>query len=44
MECLGQDPVSGKIVAVNKSLKQGKNFKYLGCGISYEMEKMFNKN
>jgi hypothetical protein len=36
MEFLGQDPVSGKIFAVNKCLQQGKNFKYLGCEIYYE--------
>jgi len=36
MKFLGQDPVGCKIVAVNKCLQQGKNFKYLGCEISYE--------
>jgi len=36
MEFLGQDPVRCKIVAINKCLQQGKNFKYLGCEISYE--------
>jgi hypothetical protein len=36
MEFLGQDPVRCKIVAIHKCLQQGKNFKYLGCEISYE--------
>ena len=35
MEFLGQDPVKCKMVAVNKCVQQRKNFKYLGCEISY---------
>jgi hypothetical protein len=36
---LGQDPVKCKIVVDNKCSQQLKNFKYLGCTISYENEK-----
>lgn len=36
IEFLGQDPLRCKIVAVNKCLQHGKNFKHLGCKISYE--------
>jgi hypothetical protein len=33
----GQDPVRCKIIVVNnKRLQQARNFKYLGCRISYE--------
>jgi len=33
----GQDPVRYKIIVVdNKCLQQVRNFKYLGCEISYE--------
>jgi len=31
----GRDPVSRKITVDNKCLQQAKNFKYLGCEISY---------
>jgi hypothetical protein len=36
MLCLGQDQVRSKIIVDNKCLQQVKNFKYLGCEISYE--------
>jgi len=36
MAFLGQDPVTCKIFVENKCLQQVKNFKYLGCEISYE--------
>jgi hypothetical protein len=44
MLCLGQDQVRSKIVADNKCLQQVKNFKYLGCEISYEDGKDIYKN
>ena len=44
MAFLGQDPVRCKIVVNNKFLQHGKNFKYLGCEISYENEKDLTKN
>jgi len=40
---LAQDPVRCKFIMVNKSLKQLKNFKYLGSEISYENEKYVQK-
>jgi len=43
MAFLEQDPVRCKIVVANKCL-QAKNFKYFGCEIYYEYEKIFNKN
>jgi hypothetical protein len=39
MAFLEPDPVVD-----NKCLQQVKNFKYLDCEISYENEKVFNKN
>jgi hypothetical protein len=39
MAFLGQDPVTRKIFVENKCLQQVRNFKYLGCEISYENEK-----
>jgi hypothetical protein len=39
MAFLGQCPVKCKIVVNNKCLYQVKNFKYLGCEISYGNEK-----
>jgi hypothetical protein len=39
MKLSGQDPVRCKIIVDNKCLQQVKNFKYLGCKISYENEK-----
>jgi hypothetical protein len=44
MTFLEQDPVGCKTVVDNKCLHQVKNFKYLGCEISYENEKIFNKD
>jgi len=43
MACLGQDTVKCKIVVDNKHLQHVKNFKYLGCEISYENEKNIQK-
>jgi hypothetical protein len=40
---LGQDPVRCKTIEDNKYLQQAKNFKYLGCEISYEYEKDFQQ-
>jgi hypothetical protein len=39
MAVLGQYPVKSKIIVNNKCLYQVKNFKYLGCEISYGNEK-----
>jgi hypothetical protein len=39
MAFLGKDPVTCKIFVENKHLQQVRNFKYLGCEISYENEK-----
>jgi hypothetical protein len=39
MAFLGQDPVISKTAVDNNCLQQVKNFKYLGCEISYEHEK-----
>jgi hypothetical protein len=36
MAFLDQDPVRYAIIAGSKCLQQVMNFKYLGCGISYE--------
>jgi hypothetical protein len=44
MAFLRQDPVICKIFVENKCLQQVRNFKYLGCEISYGNEKIFNKN
>jgi len=38
MAFLGQDTVRCKIAVNNKCLQQVKNFKFLGCEISYENE------
>lgn len=39
MECVGQDQVRCEIIVDNKLL-QVQNFKCLGCGISFENEKV----
>jgi hypothetical protein len=39
MAFLGQDPVRCEMVVDNKCSQQVKNFKYLGCEISYEYER-----
>jgi len=39
MAFFGQDPVTCKIFVENKYLQQVRNFKYLGCEMSYENEK-----
>jgi len=39
MAFLWQDPVTCKIFVENKYLQQVRNFKYLGCEMSYENEK-----
>jgi len=39
MAFLEQDPVGYKTVVNYKCLQQVKNFKYLGCEISYENKK-----
>jgi len=44
MVFLGQDPVRCNIVVDNKCLQQVKNFKFLGCEISYKNEGVFNKD
>jgi hypothetical protein len=36
MSFLGQNPVRSETIVGNKCLQQVKNFKYLGCEISYE--------
>jgi len=41
---LGQDPVRCKIVVHNNWLQKLENFKYLCCEMSYENEKIFNRN
>jgi hypothetical protein len=38
------NPVRCKIEVDNKCLQQVKNFKYIGCEISYENEKDLQKN
>jgi hypothetical protein len=38
MAFLVEDPVRCKIIVGNKCLQQVRNFKYLGCEISYENE------
>ena len=38
MAFLGHYPVRCKFLVDNKCLKQGENFKYLGCEISYGTE------
>jgi hypothetical protein len=43
MALLGPDPVRRKIIVDNRCSQQVKNFKYLGCEISYESEKDFRK-
>jgi hypothetical protein len=43
MAFLGQDQVSCKTVVGNRSFQQVKNFKYLGCEISYENEQGFQQ-
>ena len=43
MAFLEQGPAGCKTMVDNKCLQQAKNFKYLGCEISYENEKIFNK-
>ena len=40
---LGQDAVRCKFVVGNKCLQKSKNFKYLGCEISYENGKGIRK-
>ena len=43
MTFLGKGPVGCKIIVDNTYLQQPKNFKYLGCKISYEYEKDIKK-
>jgi hypothetical protein len=44
MAFLGKDTVKCKIIVDNKRLQKAKNFKYLGCEISYENEKNIQQN
>jgi len=44
MAVFGQCPVKCKIVVNNKCLYKVKNFKYLGCEISYGNEKDMQQN